>query len=286
MLANPPGDRGSWSRDVVRSIDETSLVSPFGDPMPSFPPAELQILTTGQAGEATLKPAAAFYGDVVETFRDAGNAFDPDTRILDFGCGWGRITRFFLREVPLRNLHGVDVDPDFIRVCRETFGSDQFVECDSGPPLEYPDERFDIIFAFSVFSHLSESISLRWMREFARLIRPGGLLAFTTRNEAFLSLCESLGKSGTPLSQHHRVLANLFDDWEDARNRLRRGEFLHVGASGGGLRDASFYGESFIPRSYVERAYGEWFEIVHCAPDGVARDGGNYEQTGYFLRRR
>lgn len=286
MPVHSPADRQSWPREVVRSIDETSLVSPFGDPMPSFPAAELQLLTTGQAGEATLKPAAAFYGDVVDCFGDAGNTFGPGTQILDFGCGWGRITRFFLRDVPLRNLHGVDVDPDFIKVCRETFWSDQFVVCNSGPPLDYPDASFDVIFAFSVFSHLSESISLEWMKEFARLIRPGGLLAFTTRNETFLSLCQGLGRTGTSLSQHHSVLANLFDDWDEARARLRRGEFLHVGASGGGLRDASFYGESFIPRSYVERVYGEWFDVVHCAPDGVARDGGNYEQTGFFLKRR
>jgi SAM-dependent methyltransferase len=276
----------AWLSTVVASMENPSIESPLGEPMPAFPAAELQILTTGQAGEATLKPAAAFYGDVVETFHDAGNAFGPDTRILDFGCGWGRITRFFLRDVPLRNLHGVDVDPDFVRVCRDTFGSDRFVTCDSGPPLDYPDASFDIIFAFSVFSHLSESISLEWMREFARLIRPGGLLAFTTRNEAFLSLCESLGKSGTSLSQHHRVLANLFDDWDAARETLRRGEFLHVGVSGGGNRDASFYGESFIPRSYVDRVYGEWFEVVHVAPNGEARGGGNYEQTGFFLKRR
>jgi SAM-dependent methyltransferase len=267
-------------------MENPSLESPLGEPMPACPSADLQLLTTGQAGEATLKPAAAFHGDVVNCFGVAGNRLGPDTRILDFGCGWGRITRFFLRDVPLRNLHGVDVDPDFVRVCRDTFGSDRFVTCDSGPPLDYPDAEFDIVFAFSVFSHLSERISLEWMREFARLIRPGGLLAFTTRNEAFLDVCRNLGRDGTELSQHHRVLANLFEDWDAARGALRRGEFLHVGVSGGGNRDASFYGESFIPRSYVERVYGEWFEIVHCAPDGVARDGGNYEQTGFFLKRR
>ena len=72
------------------------------------------------------------------------------------------------------------------------------------------------------------------------------------------------------LSRHQSVLASLFDDWDAARDTLRRGEFLHVAASGGGVRDASFYGESFIPRSYVERVYGEWFEIIRCATDGEA----------------
>jgi hypothetical protein len=76
----------AWLSTVVASMENPSIESPLGEPMPSFPAAELQILTTGQAGEATLKPAAAFYGDVVETFHDAGNAFVPDTRILDFGC--------------------------------------------------------------------------------------------------------------------------------------------------------------------------------------------------------
>ena len=42
------------------------------------------------------------------------------------------------------------------------------------PPLRFADGSFDIVYAYSVFSHLSERVQLRWVEEFARILRPGG----------------------------------------------------------------------------------------------------------------
>jgi SAM-dependent methyltransferase len=55
------------------------------------------------------------------------------------------------------------------------------------PPLPYEDGSFGLIYAFSVFTHLTEALQHAWMRECARVLRPGGLLLISTMGEYYLS---------------------------------------------------------------------------------------------------
>ena len=45
------------------------------------------------------------------------------------------------------------------------------------PPASYTGASFDLIYAYSVFSHLSEEAHLRWFEEFARILKPGGIFS-------------------------------------------------------------------------------------------------------------
>lgn len=51
------------------------------------------------------------------------------------------------------------------------------------PPTTYPDSLFDVVYAVSVFTHLTVQRQRRWLAEFARIIRPGGLLLLTTHGD-------------------------------------------------------------------------------------------------------
>jgi SAM-dependent methyltransferase len=271
-----------WIDVVVESHGRPGLRSPLGDPLPAFPPVELQRMTTGLDGEATIRQAGAFYADVIDALERDGQHVGPGWRVLDFGCGWGRVARFFLRDVHLANLHGIDVDTDFIELTRRTFSSDKFTVCQPFPPASFPPHTLDLIVAYSVFSHLSETAALEWVGEFARLVRPGGVFAFTTRHESFLDYCAWLGQQ-KPADSYSAALGALFPDVETARARYRRGELVHAtspGVSGGGPRNTSFYGETFIPQAYVERQYGRWFAL--CA---MSFDPGRYDQACFVLKR-
>jgi hypothetical protein len=76
--------------------------------LPGVPADEMQRNWTGSTGESTLQEAFDFYRLVLERARAHGRPIRRETRVLDFGCGWGRIIRFFLREVDDRHLHGCD----------------------------------------------------------------------------------------------------------------------------------------------------------------------------------
>jgi SAM-dependent methyltransferase len=241
-----------------------------GRQLPGFPSDTIQTNTTGQAGIETLKEAFVFYQDCVETFNNLGVPMRREHTLLDFGMGWGRIARFFLHELPLENIHGLDVMEEFAAICRQTFQSENFQVTTPFPPTNLADGIFNYIVGYSVFSHLSEAACLNWMQEFHRLLAPGGIVALTTRGRPFLDFCESLKGKGH--SGYLGALSTIFDDFNVERARYDRGEFLHSnreGVVGGGAMNADFYGETFIPKQYAAQAYAEWFTLEQFIYDSA-----------------
>lgn len=228
--------------------------------LPAFPSDTIQANTTGQAGVNTLKEAFVFYQDCTDTFKELGAPIKPQHNLLDFGVGWGRIARFFLRELPLENIYGIDVTEEFVQICRETFRSDNFAKCESFPPTSIPSGKMNYIVGYSVFSHLSEAACANWMQEFSRILAPGGMIALTTRGRPFFDFCESLKGKGH--SGYLAALSEMFPNFDEARARYDRGEFVHSnseGVNGGGAMSADFYGETFIPESYARNTYSDLF---------------------------
>jgi hypothetical protein len=247
-----------------KTVSESYLNPPVmvnGKELPAFPPDKIQENTTGQSGINTLKEAYIFYQDCSNTFRTLGLPIERGHRLLDFGVGWGRIARFFLRELPLENIYGIDVMDEFVQICTRTFRSSNFSVVKPFPPTPISGQTFDFIVGYSVFSHLSENACASWMKEFSRLLTPRGILALTTRGAPFFDFCESLQGKGHP--GYLGALSNLFDDFAEARRRYDRGEFVHSNrdVAGGGAMTADFYGETFIPEKYARSAYEDLFTL-------------------------
>ncbi len=250
-----------WFETICRSYSHPPTVVD-GLLLPGFPPDNLQANTTGQTGVATLKEAFVFYQDCVETFASLGAAIQYEHTLLDFGMGWGRIARFFLRDLPLANIHGLDVMDEFVEICRNTFRSTNFHATPPFPPSPLEAGTYNYIVGYSVFSHLSERACAEWMQEFHRLLAPGGMVALTTRGRPFLYFCESMKGQGH--TGYLGALSSMFDDFNAARSSYDRGEFVHSnreGVSGGGAMTTEFYGETFIPRAYAARAYSHGFVL-------------------------
>ena len=260
--------------DWFELIGQSYLKPPVnynGTKLPAFPSDNIQTNTTGQSGIDTLREAFIFYKDCIKNFKELDKPVEDNNRILDFGVGWGRIARFFLRELPLSNIHGIDVTPEFSAICRETFESENFFTCQPQPPTNLTDNHYDFIVGYSVFSHLSEDTCMAWMKEFERILKPGGIVAITTRGRPFFDFCESLKerKTVTKLflekffgekkpTGYLEALGKLFKNFDEARANYDRGEFVHSniqGVGGGGALNTTFYGETFIPESYARRAY-------------------------------
>lgn len=250
-----------WFKAVVASYTNPP-VSVNGRVLPKFPPDQIQINTTGQAGEATLKEAFVFYQDCTAVFEQLGFPIRENHNLLDFGVGWGRIARFFLKDLPLANIHGVDVMDEFVQICRSTFENENFHTTTPYPPSAFHDEKFNFIVGYSVFSHLSEKACALWMKEFHRILKPNGIVALTTRGRPFFDFCESLkGKGHTG---YLAALASMFDSFSAAKKKYDQGEFVHSnkdGVNGGGAMTEEFYGESFIPEAYARTAYSSQFVL-------------------------
>jgi SAM-dependent methyltransferase len=252
-----------WVNVLVRSISEPVI---DGFRLPAFADPELQRNTVGHAGEHTLREVAPFFFRVKHYAQQANRPLGADTRVLDFGCGWGRILRFFLKDCQPDHLVGVDVDAEFVNVCRSTFPYATFEQVTPLPPTRFANGSFDVITAYSVFSHLAEHASLAWVEEFSRLLRPGGLMVVTTQLRDFIAFCESLrGKD----YEHgwHKGLANSFVDVAASYAAYDAGQYLYAPTGGGPARPSDFYGETLIPEGYVRTHFTKFLRFVDFVAD-------------------
>jgi len=229
--------------------------------LPSLPDENAQIRFIGNSGDAALLEAFRAYQLIRTLAARAGRPVTRRSIILDFGCGWGRILRFFLRDVPAAQLHGIDVMPQAIEISQKTNPWCQFVLGSPLPPSDLPAEGFDLIYMYSVFSHLSEDAHARWLDEFGRVLRPGGLLVATTWPREYIARCER-ARQGDTRQAHHGSLGAFLgtDGWLAAYDR---GEFCHSPVGGGDELASDFYGESCIPEAYVRKHWASRFEIVN-----------------------
>ena len=271
----------AWFNKICESYLKPSVFH-RGRKLPSFPSDIMQVNTTGQSGINTLKEAFVFYKDCIETFNQLGVSINSEHNLLDFGVGWGRIARFFLRELPLDNVYGIDVMDDFIQICKDTFQSNNFYVCKPFPPTLIPDGKMNFVVGYSVFSHLSEEACLRWMCEFHRILSDGGIVALTTRGRWFFDFCENL--RGKVDSGYQYALSKMFDDFAATRVAYDNGKFIHSnrhGVTGGGAMTSEFYGESFIPEAYAKTAYSEFFNL-----EKFLVDPSNQSHPIMFFRKK
>ncbi|MDG2189580.1 MAG: class I SAM-dependent methyltransferase [Paracoccaceae bacterium] len=139
-----------------------------------FPSEDIQVVTNNLKGESTAFSGLAIF----KTLQDTLDKYELKHRpkILDYGCGWGRITRLMATLSDDENIHGVDVDGRLISSANECASTIQFSEIESMGTLPFDNDSLDLLFANSVFSHLSEVSAIATLGELTRILAPDGLL--------------------------------------------------------------------------------------------------------------
>jgi SAM-dependent methyltransferase len=107
-----------------------------------------------------------------------GWTFD-DKRVLDFGCGAGRVLRWFTAEAERCEFLACEIDAASVAWLEKNLSPPfEVFRSEPEPPLPLESGSLDLIYATSVFTHLDSSWS-RWLVELHRLLRPHGLLLAT-----------------------------------------------------------------------------------------------------------
>jgi SAM-dependent methyltransferase len=100
-------------------------------------------------------------------------------RVLDFGCGAGRTLRHFLAEAEAGEIWGADIDAGSIDWLQDNLCPPlQALRSERSPPLGLEYASFDLIWAISVFTHLTDN-SIPWLLELHRLLKPNAILIAT-----------------------------------------------------------------------------------------------------------
>lgn len=103
----------------------------------------------------------------------------PGRRALELGCGTG----VFLERVATSGaeIRGIDLSADLLAKARARLAgvANVHLDCGNAEAMPYPDGSFDAVYGSSVLHHLSLE---RALREVCRVLRPGGLIAFSEPN--------------------------------------------------------------------------------------------------------
>ncbi|MFI1991905.1 class I SAM-dependent methyltransferase [Actinoplanes sp. NPDC020271] len=104
------------------------------------------------------------------------SGLEPGARILDYGCGYGRVTAQ-AREHGFTAVEGADPSPALIARARRTHPRLTFTVLDSPPRLPHPDDSVDAVLLIAVLTCVPDDDAQRGLiAELARVLRPGGLL--------------------------------------------------------------------------------------------------------------
>lgn len=126
---------------------------------------------------------------MLRLLRSAGASMDEFVRVLDVGCGAGRMLRAF-PDVGRRELWGVDISAPHIEWCeRHLTPPMHFATTTTLPHLPFEDAKFDLIWCGSVFTHISE-LATAWLLELRRVVRPRGWIYVTVHTKRSIELLE------------------------------------------------------------------------------------------------
>jgi SAM-dependent methyltransferase len=203
------------------------------------PPPSLRFRVHGPVDVASFLDGAKRSVDAITAaFALAGESVPGNGKILDFGCGSGRTLLFWLQMPVPPELYGVDIDGEAIAWARDNVPV-KVQQISPRPPLEYPDNFFDVIYSISVFTHLSEDFHRAWLGELLRVVRAGGLVMATVHSQSAIDA----------LPAHFRRKLNdrgfLF---------YREEAWEHI--------FPEFYHTAFQTPDYVRREWGSLFDII------------------------
>lgn len=111
-----------------------------------------------------------------------------DKKILDWGCGPGRMIRHFPDLVGNGcEYYGTDYNPRSIDWCAKNLPEIKFNNNGLEAKLPYADNFFDLIYGLSILTHLSEEMHPAWYSELFRVLKPGGIMMLTTQGDTYKS---------------------------------------------------------------------------------------------------
>ena len=147
-----------------------------------LPPSHLLQLIGAPDPASYESYGGRLFGELAQAWLDAGGDLGAAGRVLDWGCGCGRITRHLLTHWR-GEVHGCDVIPEMVEWCRRAFPAATFRLTPGLPPTDYPEASFQLVVGLSVMTHLDRHRQQLWLQELRRLLAPGGLLLASTMGE-------------------------------------------------------------------------------------------------------
>jgi ubiquinone/menaquinone biosynthesis C-methylase UbiE len=219
----------------------------------------------GSDGRAALREGGKFHRYVVDASEQQNNRLSPSSRLLDFGCGWGRMTRFMVQSVTDTGKFGVDVNSYMIDVCKKTNVPGFYSAIEKRGSLPFPDGFFTHIFAYSVFTHLPEGAAKHWLAELSRVAAPGCVFILTVEPPRFLEMIANADPVTATDAWPSRLTRRFHKEAVEFRKNLDRDGYAYFPSSG--QEHADDYGDSVYTEDYMRRVWAPFFSVASYLDD-------------------
>jgi SAM-dependent methyltransferase len=189
-------------------------------------------------------------------------ALHPGDRVLDFGCGAGRMIRHLRSFAETSEVWGTDISAEHILWCKRNLSPPfRFATTTKVPHLPFEDRSFRLIYCGSVFTHIDD-LADAWLLELSRILTPDGRLYVTIHDEHTVRLMED-GDAANWLSplKSRKVFQQSKDSFD----------MISIGRD-----DAS---QVFYDREYFSRMARSAFEVLSVTPEAY------FYQTAFVLKR-
>lgn len=189
---------------------------------------------------------AIFRGFEKALKKNFGKTYADFPTILDWGCGSARVARHLVGELdPKSTLIGFDIDSFAVEWANLNVGP-HFKPCDAKPPLDLPAKSVDLVYAYSVFTHLAEDNMTIWIAELARVLKPGGVGLFTVLSDnAMIALGVGMPRATLEAWKEKGI-------YDFAQNT----QLESIGVSG------DYYRNVWLTRPIIEKKFGDSFEVI------------------------
>lgn len=229
---------------IPRHADVESHREQFvATPTAPLPPEHLIKRAGGDANVSTyLRTGHLMARSIDELLHSRTIAVKENARVLDFGCGSGRLAAWLRLKYLRWELHGTDRHAESVAWAQSNLEDIGRFACNLDvPPLPYWDGFFDLVIAFFVFTQPDDELQSEWFEELVRVTRPGGHLIVSVPQ------CREPGLKGALSSAKHSANTNT-GNW------------------------SSFYRSNHLATDFIRQAWSKFVRIEQIVPRWLNRD--------------
>ena len=246
--------------DVFNNPSLLAHVSPF-------PPRDLMQNVSGLVSDRDFASHGADF--FIALSEASPKPLSEYRSILDFGCGCGRLSRFFKGHSG--RVCGCDIDHRHVDWIGQSLNFVDAKLSSVHPPIPYRDDEFEAVISISIFTHLNERSQDEFLAELTRVTAPDGYLFLTVHGERALQRARSEPTIRSMIDVPDDAFAKAQADFAAGQHGfiLQHGHLTtteQTPADRNGkekLVDDGFeYGITFVPEKYVRDHWSRWFDIV------------------------